>query len=239
MERLREGAAAMGIELGNVQIGQFQTYLEMLAEWNERAGLTSSSALDAAETRHFLDSLTVSLAMRCALSQGASFVDVGSGAGFPGVPLKIAFAASKATLVEATAKKAAFLEALRHRLGMSGLDVIAGRAETLARQPDLREGFDFAVVRAVAGVATLAELTLPFCRTGGRVVLQKGPDVGDDLERGRRAIAEMGGDVRDVMAVEVNGLERTATLVVLEKVRPTPDRYPRRPGMPEKRPVHG
>ena len=92
VERLRGGAAAMGIELGNVQIGQFQTYLEMLTEWNERAGLTSSSALAAAETRHFLDSLTVSLAMRCALSRGASFVDVGSGAGFPGVPLKIAFA---------------------------------------------------------------------------------------------------------------------------------------------------
>ena len=229
----------MGIELGNAQIGRFRTYLDMLVEWNARAGLTSCSALDAAETRHFLDSLTVSLAIGRALSGGASFVDVGSGAGFPGVPLKIAYGDSRATLVEATSKKAAFLEALRDRLGVSGLAVLTGRAETLARWPDLREGFDFAVARAVAGVATLAELTLPFCRTGGRVVLQKGPDVDDEVERGRSAVTAMGGEVREVMAVEVEGLEGEATLVVLEKVRPTPDRYPRRPGVPERRPVHG
>ena len=229
----------MGIELSDAQIRQFQTYMDMLEEWNGRAALTSSSALDAAETRHFLDSLTVSLAIGRGLSGGASFVDVGSGAGFPGVPLKIAYRDSRATLVEATAKKAAFLEALRDRLSVSGLDVLTGRAETLAHRPDLREGFDFAVARAVAGVATLAELTLPFCRTGGRVVLQKGPAVDDEVERGQPAVSEMGGDVRDVMAVEVDGQERGATLVVLEKVRPTPDRYPRRPGVPEKRPVRG
>ena len=239
MERLRGGAAAMGIELDDAQIGQFQTYLDMLVEWNARAGLTSSGALDAAETRHFLDSLTVSLAIRCELSRGASFVDVGSGAGFPGVPLKIAFAASKATLVEATAKKAAFLEALRDRLDMTGLEVLTARAETLAHEPDLRGCFDFAVARAVGGVGTLAELTLPFCRTGGGVVLQKGPEVDHEVEQGRSAITEMGGDVREVMAVEVDGLERAATLVVLEKVRPTPERYPRRPGVPERRPVQG
>ena len=239
MERLRECAAAMGIELSHAQLEQFQTYLDMLQEWNERAGLTSSSALDAAETRHFLDSLTVGLAIRRGLIRGASLVDVGSGAGFPGVPLKIAFTAAKATLVEATAKKATFLEALRDRLGMTGLDVLTGRAETLAHRSDLRERFDFAVARAVAGVGTLAELTLPFCRMGGRVVLQKGPEVDDEVERGKSAVAEMGGDVREVMAVEAEGLERAATLVVLEKVRPTPDRYPRRPGVPEKRPVRG
>ena len=229
----------MGIELDNAQVGQFQTYLDMLEKWNARAALTSISALGAAETRHFLDSLTVSLAIRRGLTDGASFVDVGSGAGFPGVPLKIAFAAAKGTLVEATAKKAAFLEALRDRLGTTGLDVLTGRAETLAHRSDLRERFDFAVARAVAGVGTLAELTLPFCRMGGRVVLQKGPEVDAEVEQGKSAVAEMGGCVREVMAVEVEGLERAATLVVLEKVRPTPERYPRRPGVPEKRPVRG
>ena len=237
MERLREGAAALGIELSLAQLEQFQRYFETLVEWNTRVNLTSEAALDAAETRHFLGSLTVSLAMPLTGPNSPKFIDVGSGAGFPGVPLKIAFPESRPTLLEATAKKAAFLEALRDVLGLSDLEVLAGRAETLAHRPDLRETFDFAVARAVAGVATLAELTLPFCRTGGRVILQKGPDIDRELDEGRRAISTMGGDVGEVMTVEADGRGRTATLLVLEKVHPTPDRYPRRPGVPERRPI--
>ena len=151
---------------------------------NQRINLTSDAALEAAETTHFLDSLTVSLAMPPAGPDGLRFIDVGSGAGFPGVPLKIAFPESRPTLVEATAKKAAFLEMLRDVLEVGDLAVLTGRAESFAHRADLRETFDFAVARAVAGVATLAELTLPFCRTGGRVVLQKGPNIEADLKEG-------------------------------------------------------
>ncbi len=227
----------MGIELDPAQIEQFRTYLAMLSEWNARAGLTSDTALKDAETRHFLDSLTVSLAAPGVLKRGLRLVDVGSGAGLPGVPLKIAFPACEATLVEATARKAVFLEALRDRLGVAGVDVLTDRAETLARRGGLRESFDLAVARAVGSVATLAEITLPFCRTGGRVILQKGADVGGELEDGRQAIGAMGGRVRDVMTVRVDELGRAASLVVLDKTRPTPDRYPRRPGVPGRRPV--
>jgi 16S rRNA (guanine527-N7)-methyltransferase len=139
--------------------------------------------------------------------------------------------------VEATAKKTAFLNLLLADLGLSDVEIWTERSETLAQDPRLRESFDFAVVRAVGGVATLAELTLPFCRIGGVVVIQKGPEIGDELDAGRRAIEVVGGFVKEVRQVEVGGPDRTATLLVLEKASPTPSQYPRRPGIPERRPL--
>ena len=185
------------------------------------------------QTTHFLDSLTVRLGMS---SDSGRLADVGSGAGFPGVPLKIVFPGLQTTLIESTGKKTAFLHHLAGDLDLE-MDVRKGRAETLAHEPDLRESFDFVTSRAVAGMAVLAELCLPFCRVGGTVVAQKKGDIEEEIANAGRAIDAMGGRLKEVKEVSLSGLGEARRLVLLEKVRPTPDRYPRRPGVPAKRPL--
>ena len=237
MELLRAGATAIGIDLGFAQIEQFRRYYKEMAVWNARMNLTTVTEWKEVQTRHFLDSLTVSLAIPQAILEYGRFLDVGSGAGFPGVPLKIAFPESRATLIDSTAKKTAFLLHLRDELGLEDVDVRTGRAETLAHDQRLRGGFDFVVARAVASLAALVEWTLPFCRIGGIVVAQKKSDVRDETARARRATATMGGKLREIREVSFKELGEVRSLVVLEKNSPTPELYPRRPGMPAKRPL--
>ena len=154
VELLTEGAEVLGIHLSPTQIEQFRRYHEELARgWNAKVNLTSVTGWKEVQTRHFLDSLTVSLAIPRSLLQSGRFVDVGSGAGFPGIPLKVAFPGLGATLIDSTGKRTAFLLALRDALGMPDVDVRTGRAETLAHDPELRESFDVVLVRAVAAMA--------------------------------------------------------------------------------------
>ena len=206
-------------------------------EWSRRVNLTSVTEWTDVRSRHFLDSLSVSVAIPPDMLQSGRFVDIGSGAGLPGVPLKIAFPGLRPTLIESTAKKTAFLSDLVATLGLNDLRVCTGRAEDLAQDPELRESFDFAVARAVAGMSTLAELTLPFCRIGGLVIAQKKLDARAEIDQAESAIDAVGGRLLDVREVLVEGLEGSRTLVVLEKVRATPTRFPRRPGIPAKRPL--
>ena len=234
---MRNGAAALGIHLSLAQMDLFRRYYEEIVAWNARVNLTSVIGWTEVHTRHFLDSLTVSLAIPQPILESGRFVDVGSGAGFPSVPLKIAFPGLRGILVEATAKKADFLVHVTDSLGLSEVEICTGRAETLARDPGLRERFDLALARAVAKLDVLAELTLPFCRIGGIVVAQKARDAAAEIARAQRAIDIMGGELAEVREISVQELGVTRTLVVLKKVSPTPERYPRRPGMPAKRPL--
>ena len=230
---LKRGAAEIGVSLTLAHLRQFSRYYRAMVEWNARVNLTSVTQWEEVQTTHFLDSLTVRLGMS---SGSGRLADVGSGAGFPGVPLKIVFPGLQATLIESTGKKTAFLRHLGDILDLE-LDVRKGRAETLAHEPELRERFDFVASRAVASLAVLAELCLPFCRVGGTVVTQKKGDIERELAGAGRAIDAMGGRLKEVREVSVSGLGDGRRLVVLEKVRPTPDRYPRRPGVPAKRPL--
>jgi len=185
------------------------------------------------QVKHFLDSLS------CLRKADASLytIDVGSGAGFPGIPLKIAVPALRLVLLEATGRKAEFLQAVVQRLHLSGVEVINTRAEEAGQSPVHRERYDLALGRALAEMATLAELTLPLVRVGGTVIAQKGEDPAAEVEAARKAIAALGGQVREVIPAAVPGLDAARYLVVLEKVAPTPAKYPRRPGMPAKRPL--
>ena len=237
MELLKAGASALGVHLSLAQVDQFRRYYQELADWNTRVNLTSMTGWEEVQTRHFLDSLTVSVAIPDGLLESCRFVDIGSGGGFPGMPLRIAFPDLSATLIESTAKKTAFLVHLNNVLGFSDVDVQTGRAETLAHDPELRETFDLVLTRALASTAVLAELTLPFCRKGGIVVAQKKLGIQEELTQAQRAIETVGGVLREVREVALKDLGDARGLVVLEKTGPTPERYPRRPGIPAKRPL--
>ena len=234
MNLLQKGAEGLGIHLDARQIEQFGLYYAALAEWNQRANLTAIVDEVGVQRRHFLDSLTVSHTIPAmVLETGGRLMDVGAGAGFPGLPLKIAYPQLDVYLLDATAKKTAFLSHVGKALGLDGVTVLTGRAEELARDPALREAFDVVVSRAVSKMRVLAELTLPFARVGGLVIAQKGTGVHNEIAEARDAIGQTGGELREIR--QAAGTE--GALVVVDKIGPTPERYPRRTGIPSKRPL--
>lgn len=234
---LLAGADELGIKLSLAQVSQFRQYYVLMADWNRRVNLTAVTEWEAVQSRHFVDSLSVVLALPDDALANGRFADVGAGAGFPGAPLKIAFPGLRATLMEATAKKAAFLNELTGVLKLSDVEILIDRSETLAHREGLRESFDFVLCRAIAKMRTLAELTLPLCRIGGVVVAQKSIGVNDELDAARNAIEKLGGELKEVQEISTKTLGEGRALVVLQKVRSTPDNYPRRPGIPKKRPL--
>lgn len=237
-ERLVGGAADFGIELSEIQVEQFHLYHARMVEWNEMMNLTRIIEWEHVVGRHLLDSLSLVTALPPeAARPDATLLDVGSGAGLPGVPLKIVFPAMRVTLLEATRKKALFLEQIVGELGLAGLEVRTGRAEELAHDPELREVFDVVVARAVANLNVLVELMAGFCRVGGTVLAQKGTAPLDEVRSASAAAERMGVEVGEVREVDFDGSGGPRSLVVLHKTRPTPKGYPRRPGIPFKRPM--
>ena len=240
MQRLIEGAKALNLRLTDRQLAAFQLYYEELVAWNERFNLTAITEFEAVQIRHFLDSLSCLLAKetRKALNRAdARAIDVGSGAGFPGLPLKLVCPSLRLTLLEATGKKVTFLEHVVERLGLQRVTAIHARAEELAHDPAHREGYDLALARAVADLPVVAEYALPFCKVGGWLVAQKGDAGAAEAWSAEAAIQLLGGELRRVLHVELPGLPEDRSLVVVEKVGPTPEKYPRRAGMPGKRPL--
>lgn len=242
MEKLSAGAKRLGIELSALQRAQFQAYRLELLSWNKRMNLTAITDPDEVETKHFLDSLTVALALSGLprIAEGAPplrVLDVGSGGGFPGLPLKIAFPELAIVLLEATQKKASFLRYVTEALSLFDVVTISERAEDLAHGPHQREAYDVVVARALAPLAELAELTLPLCRVGGMVVAQKKGDITAELALGQRSIEKLGGEASETITVSLPDLAEERKLVVLKKVSATPSEYPRRSGLPHKSPL--
>jgi 16S rRNA (guanine527-N7)-methyltransferase len=227
-------ARAFGVELGPAQWSAFETYYRELVAWNARVNLTAINGWDEVAVKHFMDSLSVALALHA--HPPRNLIDIGSGAGFPGLPLKIAFPAVHVTLLEATGKKVEFLRHLIATLELNDVAALHARAENLAHEVDHRDKYDVAVARAVANLATLVEYALPFVRLGGLFVAQKGMQVEDEVRRAEQATSALGGRVRHVLPVELPGLE-PRHLIVIEKTAPTPPKYPRRAGVPEKKPI--
>lgn len=235
MSVLADGAAALGLPLSQSQLDDFRLYQALLLEWNQRLNLTAIRQPAAVQRRHFLDSLTCA-AVTGDLN-GRSMVDVGAGAGFPGLPLKICYPALSLTLVESVAKKASYLSAVIQELGLSGVEIVIDRAENVGHMAEHREAHDWAVARAVAALPTLAEYLLPLCRIGGRMLAQKGPRATAELQQAAWAIEQLGGGRSELHDIQVPGLDEQRTLVVVPKVTPTPESYPRRPGVPGKSPL--
>ena len=242
MKLLSESARIMGLELNEDHFRAFEIYYAELVAWNEKFNLTAITDYEQVKIKHFLDSLTCVLADEdfartiCQRS-GTRAIDVGAGAGFPGLPLKIVCPGVKLTLLEATGKKVGFLEHIISRLELEGVEVIKERAEELGRDAAHRERYDLALARAVAALPVLVEYALPFCRLGGLFVAQKGAEADAEARAAEGAIATLGGVLRRIVSLELPHLGETRSLIVIEKVAPTPERYSRRPGIPSKRPL--
>jgi 16S rRNA (guanine527-N7)-methyltransferase len=219
-----------GLELSEEEISRFGRYLALLAEANARMNLTAIRDADEAWVRHVFDSLTL-LRVLAEAPAGASIADIGSGGGAPGLLLAIALPASKVTLIEATGKKAAFLEETAAALGLSNVHVVNARAEDAGQDAQFREQFDVVTARAVGPMKVVAELTIPFAKPEGMVTLIKGAKAEDELAEARQALHRL--HARSAGVVETP----TGRIVVLEKMRKTPAQYPRRPGEPKRDPL--
>ncbi|MCS6882124.1 MAG: 16S rRNA (guanine(527)-N(7))-methyltransferase RsmG [Oscillochloridaceae bacterium] len=230
---LADTATAWGLPLNADQLRQFARYADELLAWNARTNLTAITDRPAIYVRHFLDSLALA---RFWGPPPATLADIGTGAGFPGVPLKILHPPLALTLIESVGKKTAFLTHLITTLGLTQVRVVTGRAEALGRDPGERERYDVVTARAVADLRVLAEYAMPLLRVGGLLLAPKGADVAGEVEEARRAMALLGGTIERVVPIELPGVE-PRTLVVARKVAPTDPRYPRAVGIPARRPL--
>ena len=252
MQKLIEGARKLGLNLTPDQVAAFRRYRDELIAWRSRVNLTAITDDEGIQTKHFVDSLSCLVAVAasransvtapvpleaCLLKPTARVIDVGSGAGFPGLPLKIVCPAIKLTLLEATGKKVEFLQHMVRVLDVKSVTVIKGRAEELGHVSNHREKYDWALARAVAEMPVLAEYLLPFVKIGGKALAQKGEDAPAEVASAEAAIVHLGGRLNRLIPVELSGVAETRYLVLVDKTAATPDKHPRRPGMPAKHPI--
>ena len=236
-EILTDGGRELGIEVDGGRIRQFQGYLELLLDWNQRINLTAITDPAEVAIKHFLDSLSCLTVVR--LTEGQRLIDVGTGAGFPGLPLKIMRPGLQLTLLDSLQKRLAFVEAVSRELGLAGVKIVHLRAEEAGQKKDLREGFDLVTARAVARLDVLAELCLPLARVGGVFLALKGAAASEEVEIAREAVKELGGEVEGLSSIALPFLVDRRGIVLIRKVKETPSRFPRKPGTPEKKPLGG
>jgi len=234
-QALLEGAAELGLPISEAELHAYRAHLHLLLEHNRAASLTTITDPAEIAIKHFLDSL-ICLQIRD-IAPDETVADIGSGAGFPGLVLAVARPAAHYTLIEATKKRAAFLQRAVTNLSLPNVTIIPGRAEAIGRRPDLRESYDLVLSRAVAPLPVLLEYSLPLTRLGGHFLAYKGPAGDEELQQSGDALETLGGRIAHVHRVDLPRAMGRRTLIEVEKFAPTPSRYPRRPGIPAKRPL--
>jgi len=238
VQELIAGAQELRISLRAEHLDALHTYQQQLIEWNKRFNLTAITDETGIQIRHFLDSLSCLLALESGENlAGKRIIDVGTGAGLPGIPLKIVCPGMKLTLLEATEKKTYFLQHIVDELGLEDVTIIHGRAEELGRDPTYRQQYHWALARAVADLPILMEYLLPLLQVSGRALAQKGESAPAEAHRSDYALKQLGGQIRRLISVDLRGINETRYLVLVDKIAATPERYPRRPGIPSKRPL--
>ena len=236
MEKLlRDAQHLFGLSLSPRQMSQLAVYERELLRWNEKFNLTAIRDVEGIRAKHFLDSLSCSLAWKEQVPR--RLIDVGSGAGFPGIVLKLLYPALKLTLVESVGKKANFCSHIVQTLELENVEVLSARAEDVGQDPSQRERYDWAVARAVAAMPVLAEYLLPLVRVGGSMLAQKGESGPAEVNAAEQALKLLGGRMRQLVKVELPGVADERYLVVIDKVAATPKTYPRKPGVPAKKPL--
>lgn len=233
LEKFEKGLKDLNIELSEEQMKQFLTYYEMLVETNKVMNLTAITEFDEVVEKHFLDSL--SLVKVCDLSKEIRILDLGTGAGFPGIPLKIAFPELEIVLADSLNKRINFLNQVVEALGLKKITTVHGRAEEMARNKEYRECFDLCVSRAVANLSTLSEYCMPFVKIGGSFISYKSGEVDEEVVNAKHAIFLLGGKAKEVYKFDL--YEQKRSFVTIEKKKGTPKAYPRKAGTPSKQPL--
>lgn len=233
-----QGLEQLNIPLSQAQKEQFIKYYEYLVEKNKVMNLTAITEYEEVIVKHFLDSLSlVKVQDFSGKIEGKTMIDVGTGAGFPGIPLKIAFPELRIVLLDSLNKRVGFLNEVIEMLKLQGIKAVHGRAEDFARQKDYRESFDFCVSRAVANLSTLSEYCLPFVKEGGCFVSYKSGKIEEELSQAGDAVKILGGKVQDVIKFSLMDQDMDRSFVVIGKKKPTPKKYPRKAGLPSKEPL--
>ncbi len=237
MNRLKILAGQLDIQLSDEQLEQFQIYYDMLIEKNKVMNLTAITQLDEVITKHFLDSIALASVYQNIKEDELKIIDLGTGAGFPGIPLKIAFPQLKITLMDSLNKRIVFLQSVIEKLQLSGIEAIHGRAEEMAKKKEFREKYDLCVSRAVSNLSTLSEYCLPFVRIDGKFISYKASEIEEELESSRKAIKLLGGKLSTVNKITLPESDIERSFVIIDKIEKTSKTYPRKPGTAAKEPI--
>ena len=232
---LEQKLGELGIKQDQNQLERFHKFYQLLIEWNKVMNLTGITEYEDVVEKHFVDSLSIIKAID--LSGIHTVIDVGTGAGFPGIPLKIAFPHLRVVLLDSLNKRIKFLDEVIFQLGLTEIRTIHGRAEEYARKEEYREQFDLCVSRAVANLSTLSEYCLPYIQVGGIFVPYKSGEIDDEVEQSKKAVRILGGNIKDVMKFELPGTDIHRSFVLIHKEQHTQKKYPRKAGIPAKEPL--
>lgn len=232
---LKDGLREMNIEISEYKTDQFIKYKDILLEWNQKMNLTAITEEKEIIIEHFLDSL--SCIQTKYLKDEGKMIDVGTGAGFPGIPLKIVLPNIQLTLLDSLKKRIGFLEELCAELNLSKVELIHGRAEDFGKNKDYRERYDYVVSRAVAALNILVEYCIPFIKAGGYFICQKGPKLIEEMKDAKKAIKILGGEIVDQIKIDLPFSDRDYNILIIKKIKQTPIKYPRKAGKPSKNPI--
>ncbi|MCI9063193.1 MAG: 16S rRNA (guanine(527)-N(7))-methyltransferase RsmG [Clostridia bacterium] len=233
MDKLKELSKEINIKLDDYCVDKFKKYMDLLLEWNEKINLTAITEKDEVILKHFIDSMTVLKYIK----DNGDIVDVGTGAGFPGIPLSIVKDNLTVTLVDSLNKRINFLNEVKEKIQLENVKTIHSRAEDFGQNKEYREKYDVSVSRAVANLSVLVEYLLPLVKVGGKCICMKGSEVEEEIEEAKFAIKELGGKIESVEEFYLPNTDMKRTIILINKIKKTPMKYPRKPGMPAKQPL--
>ena len=233
IEKMQEKSMDLGVRFLVEQAEQFFDYMNLLIEWNEKMNLTAITDPEEIILKHFIDSITILKD----IEDGSKVVDVGTGAGFPGIPLSIMNPTLKITLVDSLNKRLIFLQEVVNKLGLKNIEIVHARAEEFGQNKKYRETFDIATSRAVANLSTLSEYLIPLVKVGGKVISMKAAEAQEEINEAKKAIEVLGGEIEKIDEFNLPQRDRGRTVVIIKKEKQTPGKYPRKPGTPSKEPI--